>query len=122
MTSTIVLLNSHSDRPYVPDVVVERMQPIYAPGRHDLVERYVPIYETGLQEVVEARAIDAMWIAALGMLQAQLADLPDVEVTGLAAPAEPWAPVAWVKRGRAIAALRDALGAPAGNRKNSPQQ
>ncbi|GJE15087.1 hypothetical protein FOHLNKBM_6165 [Methylobacterium longum] len=41
----------------------------------------------------------------------QLADLPDVEVMGPAAPAELWVPVARGKRGRAIAALRDAADA-----------
>ncbi len=122
-TATIVLLNGqYGDRPYVPEVVVERMRPIYAEGRHDLVERYVPIYETGLQEIVEARATYAVWHAALGMVRASLDASPDAEVTGPAAPAEPWRLTGKMLTGGAVTDLVDEpVEAPA-KRRRAPRK
>ncbi|MDN3575119.1 hypothetical protein [Methylobacterium longum] len=107
VTSTIVILNGqHGDRPYVPEVVVERMRPVYD-GRGKRASGYVPVYETGVQEIVEARATYAAWHAALGMLAAQLAGLPEVEVTGPTAPAKPWRQTGQVLIGTAPTDLRD---------------
>lgn len=88
-TSTIVILHGqHGDRPYVPDVVVQRMRPVYR-GRHKEAIDYVPVYETGAQEMVEARATYAVWHAALGILASAMAGAAEVEVTAPAVPAEP---------------------------------
>lgn len=90
VTSTLIIVQGrYGDRPYVPDVVVTRQRPVYAGADKNAVG-YLPEYETPLHAVVEARAAYAVWHAALGMLAAAFAASTEYEVTGPAAPAEPW--------------------------------
>lgn len=90
VTSTLMIVQGrYGDRPYVPDLVVTRRRPVYV-GADKCAAGYLPEYETPLHAVVEARAAYAVWHAALAMLADAFASSTEYEVTGPAAPAEPW--------------------------------
>lgn len=90
VASTLVVLHGqYGDRPYVPEVEIYRMRPVYE-GAHKGAKAYSPEYVTPLHAIAEARAAYAVWHAALGLLAGVMAVSTEYEVTGPAAPALPW--------------------------------
>jgi len=100
-TNLMICHGRAADRPYVPPVVATGRRPILK-GRDKCAVGYAATYETTLAEVVRARALYATWHACLGMLQAALGCVPDLDVTGPEAPAAPWDDVS----GEGVGAVR----------------
>jgi len=112
VTSTLLIVQGrYGDRPFVPDLVVSRMRPVYR-GASTSPVGHVPEYETPLHAVVEARAAYAVWHAAMGILAQAFASSAEYEVTGPAAPAEPWRSTARVLVGAPVSDLVDDEPAP----------
>lgn len=112
VTSTLMVLQGqYGDRPHVPDLVVRRMRAVYK-GANTSPVGHVPEYETPLHAVVEARAEYAVWHAALGILADAFAGSTEYEVTGPAAPAEPWSSTGRVLLGAPVSDLADEVVAP----------
>ncbi|GJE45317.1 hypothetical protein AEGHOMDF_4511 [Methylobacterium soli] len=97
----LVVAALDAERPYVSPFEVARLRPIYA-GPRKVVD-HVPEYVTPLDVVAIEHATYAVWHAVLAMLVTALAGLPGYEVTGPAAPAEPWAGERRVLRGQIVA-------------------
>lgn len=111
VASTLVILQGqYGDRPFVPDVEVSRMRPVYEGATKEAVG-YVPEYVTPLHAVAEARAAYTVWHAALGMLAGIMAASTEYEVTGPSAPASPWIDPPRVLKARRVSKLRDEPGA-----------
>ena len=107
VTSALMVLHGqYGDRPYVPEVEVYRMRPVYE-GATKEAKSYSPEYVTPLHAVAEARAAYAVWYAALGLLAGVMAASAEYEVTGPSAPAEPWAEVRRILPGGPVSSLRD---------------
>ena len=89
-TSVMVILHARAaTRPHVDELVEVERRPIYRGARKQAVGHEV-IYATSPEAIAIQKAEYQVWHCALGLLAAQLKDLARFDVTGPAAPLEPW--------------------------------